>query len=160
MQNYHIEQLYQGKLEARGVQTQLTRSNGQVLIPSHYFLRPKIDWERNSVNNYGDRFEGVEVRCRPTFEAANIERTPKSTAVLGGQSTPKLKPGRHSKEVEIDKVILDLERRGLDFNAMRRKDAYERIREHAPENFGANTGIGYSDTVLQARLNRRYGPRR
>jgi hypothetical protein len=41
MQSHLIEQLYQGNLEARGVQTQPTRSNGQVLIPSHYFLGPK-----------------------------------------------------------------------------------------------------------------------
>lgn len=163
MQNHHIEQLYQGKLEARGVRTQPTRSNGQVLIPSHYFLGPKIDWEKNIVNNYGDRFEGVEVRLPPkSREAGATELHPLENQVSGlpvpqslnsapELSAPEIVPnnsskkrGPRTKKPKIMEAIAALDRQGFDLKGPC-KAYYKEVLTQLGRSSGDD---GYSDTVL------------
>jgi hypothetical protein len=157
MKQHLIEQLYQGKLEARGVQTQPARSNGQVLVPSHYFLRPKIDWERNIVNNYGDRFEGVEIRRPPkSCKAGAPELRPLEKQVSGLPDPQSLnnrpepstvssnKRGPRSKKPEIMEAIAALDRQGFDLKGPC-KAYYKEVLTQLGRSSGDD---GYSDTVL------------
>jgi hypothetical protein len=163
MKQHHIEQLYQGKLDARGVQTQPTRSNGQVSIPSHYFLQPKIDWEKNIVTKYGDRFEGVEVRQPPrlhvaggrpvgTQEQAACTLDPQSMNQVNELIAPQIaltnpssnKRGPRSKKPEIMEAIEALDRQGFDLKGPN-KPYYEAVLKQLGRSNGDD---GYSDTVL------------
>jgi hypothetical protein len=63
-------------------------------------------------------------------------------------ATPPKAPGRHSKAPEIDQAIDHLIKQGLDPGSMPRPQAYNAVKRAAAE-LGFNTGIGFSDPVIQ-----------
>lgn len=67
MQNLLIAALLNGKLKARGIQTKPTVSNSPEMIPAHFFKNIRdIKWGKDWLDNFGRRFEGVEVmRLKP-----------------------------------------------------------------------------------------------
>ena len=68
--------------------------------------------------------------------------------------------GRPSKELEIERAIDILLRRGVDLAKMPRPKAYGTVRECAASELKSDTKIGFTDPVIQRFLFRRFGARR
>jgi hypothetical protein len=66
--------------------------------------------------------------------------------------------GRPTKNAEIEAAIEALAATGIELPKLPRKDACVLIRQRAAE-LGASVEVGFSDTVIQRSLVRRYGPR-
>jgi hypothetical protein len=144
-----ISRLREGKLEAVGIKTKPQIGDGPETIPPFIFKgRPKLSWMRNAVENYGKRFEAVEV-VQP--------RDAKRTAVVDGKQNLR---GRPTRSDQIDKAITALLEGGTELANMPRKRAYETIRAYVRKTFRADAKIGFSDPVLQRHLFRRFGNRR
>jgi hypothetical protein len=115
------------------------------------FQKARVNWGKGTVENYGRKFEGVEV----STAAAHISAQPASTKDEGA----KRRVGRQSKEEEIAAAIKGLTAAGVDLQRLPRKEAYSRIKDYARTKLQANTDVGYSEAVLQRTLLRTFGPR-
>ncbi len=102
-----------------------------------------MHWGKGIVENFGQRFEGVEVR-----------RTQSKARAL---PVPQGSRGRPTKGAEIEEAIDGLIGMGVDVEKMPRPLAYRKIRDFAHQMFNANISIGYSNPVLQRHLFRRFG---
>jgi hypothetical protein len=166
-----VDRLYTGHLDAFGVEIQT--GNEPTHIPEYCFTRTAtIDWVKDTVSAFEKVFHNVRVKSKheqsdePRTETELAEPTPtqressdfRPQALPGGNTPPKA-PGRHSKAPEIDQAIDHLIKQGLDPGSMPRPQAYNAVLRAAAE-LGLNTGIGFSDPVIQRCLLRRFGPRR
>jgi hypothetical protein len=150
MQEVLRQRLYAGKLDAFGIKTKPEPGKGpQKIEPFIFKDNPKINWGKNTVENFGQKFEGIEVSRRTV--ARQISPPP----IDESKET-----GRPSKAPEIMNAIQSLVAKGIDLNAMPRALAYDKIRRFAEEELGLNTRIGYSDPVIQRCLIRSVGKRR
>jgi hypothetical protein len=85
-----------------GVQTKPHFGNDVELIPTFVFRgKPDINWNSNTVNNFGKQFETVEIRDR------NSDRSKKSIS----QPRPK-RPGRPRVDALIKEAVLKLKAAG------------------------------------------------
>jgi hypothetical protein len=75
MQEILRQRLSAGKLDAFGIKTKPELGNKPQQIPPFIFKdKPKISWGENTVENFGQRFEGVEVG-RPAQPIATLPST-------------------------------------------------------------------------------------
>jgi hypothetical protein len=150
MQNEVANKLRMSELEARGLRTKPTFGEDLETIPDFYFDRAKIDWKKNAVENFGRRFEAVEVR-RPSKR--NRADTQEITASAAADPTIEKRRGRPSAEDTIMNAIAVLANQGFDFRACGRKEGYEAIRHHLRKAH-YDVSRGFSDPVLNRFLTR------
>ena len=143
-----LEELRAGRLEASGMRVPAVNGGEIETIPPRFFdERPRISWAHNTLRNFGIEFHRLRVRVRPAAAAL-----PRSV------NNPKKGPGRPSKDDEINRTIDRALHSGIDLNAMPRKQASDHIRKLAEE-LGLSTRLGFSESVVQRVLHRRFGPR-
>ncbi|WP_456685841.1 hypothetical protein [Bradyrhizobium sp. P5_C11_2] len=148
MQSDLVEKLRMGAVEASGVRVPAISLGEVEPIPPRFFdERPRIDWGRNTLKNYGLEFHRVRVRLQPAVPSSLLPPADSS-----------MRSGRPSKEEAIERAIEHAIKEGFDLNGMPRKQAIEQIRISA-EHLGLNTRLGFSVSVVQRVLFRRFGPR-
>ena len=64
MQKSLMQKLEAGKLEACGVQSAPKQKRQLEVIPEHFFVDAKINWDGNKVTNFGVTYSAVRVRRR------------------------------------------------------------------------------------------------
>ena len=66
MQEFLLEKLRDGKLEAWGVESTPERKRELEMLPPHFFMDARISWNRNTVTSLGATYSAVQVRRRPS----------------------------------------------------------------------------------------------
>jgi hypothetical protein len=129
------QRLIAGDLVAYGVRTKPTLGSDLELVPPFLFRNPKVDLERDAIENAHHRFELIEVG-----------RLPRTVTAKSLDVRQQKKMGRPTKEVEIEGVV----RKVLaDPSAPRnRKALCDRIRELAGT-LGKSVDAGYSDSTIK-----------
>jgi hypothetical protein len=79
---------------------------------------------------------------------------------LEGAFPQRRRPGRPSKEPEIERAVDVLLGRGIDLAGMTRPSAYAAVKECAANELISNIKIGFHNSVIQRCLFRRFGARR
>ena len=148
MRDRLIKQLKDGKFEAFGVKTKPEIGLEPRKIPEFIFDSPKVRWGARTVENFGQKFEGVSVRRKIAEVAVETPGTAKPAPT-----------GRPSKAAEIEKAISMLLDCGEKLNNIPRGTAYDAIRKFAQKELNANTQRGYSNPVIQRCLVRIIGKR-
>ena len=96
-----LQKLQEGKLEAFGVQSAPKQKRQLELIPSHFFMDLKINWNANKITNFGVTYSAVRVRRRssaaPTGKASSASgdissSTPAKTADLKASEATRTSP--------------------------------------------------------------------
>jgi hypothetical protein len=149
MQRHLIRRLHDGRLEAFGVRTKPEIGREPEKIPEFIFDRPKVRWGARTIENFGQKYEGVGVRQHAAI----------AVAVQSPVKTEPPSTGRPSKAAEIEKVINLLIRRGVRLQDMPRAAAYDEIKKCAKKELKANIELGYSDPVILRCLVRTLGKR-
>jgi len=152
MQESLAQKLREGKLEACGVQSVPKQKRHLEVIPEHFFVDAKLNWDGNKVTNFGVTYSAVRVR-RPIASATMPERHEETPS-------PSKVRGRPSKTPEIERAIELLLSKGVDLAKMPRPKAYEAVRKCAAGELNSDTLIGFTDPVIQRSLFSRFGPRR
>jgi hypothetical protein len=62
MQEFLLQKLQEGKLQACGVQFAPKQLRELDIIPAHFFRRAKIDWAEDKITNFGATYGVVQVR--------------------------------------------------------------------------------------------------
>lgn len=76
MQQSLLEKLQEGKLEACGVQSSPEQRRELEVLPPHFFIDAKINWNGNKVTNFGATYGVVQVRRRSSATSrASIQDT-------------------------------------------------------------------------------------
>jgi hypothetical protein len=148
MQKHLIRQLHEGRFEAFGVMIRPEIGRQPQKIPEFIFDKPKVRWGAGTIENFGQKFEGVRVRRAVTAVASDSPIR-----------TERISTGRPSKAVEINEAIRRLKKRGVRLDNMPRDAAYDAIRKFAKNELNANIERGYSDPVIQRCLVRMIGKR-
>ena len=73
MQKSLVQKLEDGKLEACGVQSAPKQKRHLEVLPKHFFVDAKINWDGNKVTNFGVTYSSVRVR-RPLSSAATPKK--------------------------------------------------------------------------------------
>jgi hypothetical protein len=123
----------------RRVASKLPPVTGLETVPPLLFYESRAKCEAGSIENFGSRFEAIEVR--PFSKQSGL--------------TP---VGRPSRSADIEMAIEALAAEGVDLSKLPRKDAYVRIRQKAAE-LGTSVELGFSPPVVRKVLIRRFGPR-
>jgi hypothetical protein len=121
MREHLLKKLREGKLEACGVQSAPNQMRELEIIPRHFFIDAKINWNRNKVTNFRATYEIVQVRRRSsvtsqvtTEKALNVtvhasgsplvkragQGTGNVNAVLADAPTRSLAPPRDQESAE------------------------------------------------------------
>jgi hypothetical protein len=102
MKKHLLDRICSGKLEAIGVMIKPELGRQPQKIPAFIFGHsPKIQWDKNTIENFEQRFEGVEVQ-RPSGE-----KEPDKKAAV-----PVKKAGRPRVDGQIREVIRELRKEG------------------------------------------------
>jgi hypothetical protein len=144
-----LRQLRESKLEAFGVQSAPIQKRNFERIRSHFFMDAEVNWNRNSISNFG-----------VTYTAVGVCRSVSAPKIKSIASPTSLSRGRPSKASEIERAIDLLTAEGEELATMPRPDAYEAVRQCAKRSLRADVAIGFTDPVIQRVLFRRFGPRR
>lgn len=145
-----LKKIRERKLFAYGRRTLPTIGRYVERIDSDLFRSPIINFSSSTVENAGHRFEIVEIeRAKQNY----IEVEPRDI-----QPGP-YGPGRPSKAIFIEEAIEALTNRGVDISRLPRKTAYNMVRDQI-EKSGVNIDIGFSNTVIQKIIYRKYGRRK
>jgi hypothetical protein len=157
MKRWLLQKLRSGQLEAFGVMTKPELGSGPEQIPTFMFNdRPRLGRASNIVENFGRKFEGVEIR-RSVSPKAGL---PNASTAAPACVLPKItapERGRPTKTREIEQAIDGLIEQGVELSQLDRRRAIRKIKQFAREKLGAHTERGYSDPVLQRHLHRRFG---
>jgi len=151
------DQLRNNELAAIGIEH--GSDAGPAIIPEYYFLQSaKIDLDADTMQSLGKSFHEIRV-VKPTALKKLVDAVGRREEDHSSISVPKSRPGRPSKDTEIETAICALRDRGIDLNSMKRSSACEKVREYARDELGANLQIGYSDPPVQRMLVRILGKR-
>jgi hypothetical protein len=60
-----VQRLRGGSLEACGVQLPPKQGHKLEVLPAHFFIQAKINWDKNKVTSFGVTYDAVQVRRRP-----------------------------------------------------------------------------------------------
>jgi hypothetical protein len=150
MTDYLFESLRSGRLIAQGIQTKPVIGHEKKIIPEFLFEDPQIDLEKNAIENFGQRYEGVRIH-QPKGGIGSTASLPRASASLA-------RTGRPSKQGEIERAIDAVTSEGIALSQIPRKTARDMVRQKAKE-LGSNTDLGFSDPVIQRALVARFGRR-
>jgi hypothetical protein len=113
MAKYLVRQLLSGKLEAIGVMTKPDLGAGPQQIPAFIFkAEPRVNFAKNTLENFGRKFEGVEIRA-PVLTEPDVT-IPSAAISSAAISSTVAALGRPSKAEEINKAIDGLMAQGVD----------------------------------------------
>ena len=82
MQEHLLQKLRDGKLVACGVQSAPKQKRHLEVLPEHFFVDAKINWDGNKVTNFGVTYSAVRVRRRLSYvpSQSSTEKALKVTA--------------------------------------------------------------------------------
>jgi len=136
MRDSLLQKLREGKLEACGVQSAPKQKRQLEIIPEHFFVDAKINWDANKVTNFGVTYSAVRVRRRSIASISGLKAgnaladAPASSLTIPVDETPsdrpRRKPGPPSAAEEIirayDRILQKGEvKEGMTIKAIHKK---------------------------------------
>jgi hypothetical protein len=85
-----VQRLRGGNLEAWGVQLPPKQGHKLEVLPAHFFIQAKINWDKNKVTNFGVTYDAVQVRRRPYMPRTSAVKA--LNVVAGASSSAPEKP--------------------------------------------------------------------
>ena len=108
MRGHLLKKLREGKLEACGVQSAPKQMRELEVLPRHFFIGAKINWDGNKVTNFGVTYGVVLVRRRSSVTShASIQKTLNVTADASRSALAK-PAGRDTADVNTPPLTLKL----------------------------------------------------
>jgi hypothetical protein len=161
-----LRKLQAGKLEAFGVRSAPKQKRQLELIPSHFFMDAKINWEGNKVTNFGATYSTVRVRRTLVVGAGRSREEALNTAAMALASTPaklvpellsdisRRKPGPPSAAQEVIAAYESMLQNGDVRQGMTIKAIYQKllpILERNSTMFPNGRGLAYSSIARHLR---------
>jgi hypothetical protein len=153
-----LRQLIEEKLEAWGIQTKPRAKKGPEKIPPYFFSGdPKVAWPKDSVENFGRRYEGVRVGRIQIADPPPQEAMPRAGTAPEmpfAQATPeprahasRKKPGPKSARDTIIQKYNELKAQGRLRNCRTLKEIYHILQPILAKDtatFPRGRGLAYS----------------
>jgi hypothetical protein len=90
MREHLLQKLREGKLEACGVQSTPKQRRDLEVLPEHFFVDAKINWDGNKVTNFGVTYSAVRVRQRSSVTSqASTEKALNAPADVSSSALAK-----------------------------------------------------------------------
>jgi hypothetical protein len=166
MQESLLQKLRDGKLEACGVQSIPKQKRQLEIIPEHFFVDAKINWNGNRVTNFGATYGAVGVRRRSTGSVSGrneeagrtLSVAPTSILTKPADETPsetsRRKPGPPSAAEEVIAAYDRMLQKGEVKEGMTIKAIYKKLLPGLQRNtalFPNGRGLAYSSIARHLR---------
>jgi hypothetical protein len=139
-----LQRLRDGNLEACGVQLPPKQVHELEVLPAHFFMQAKINWDGNKVTNFGVTYNAVQVRRRPLVPGASVAKTLNVSTDLSSDAVEK---PTAPKTGEATTNPADPQSGGLKRLADQERGAADRQRPGPPS--GASAVIAAFNQLLQ-----------
>jgi hypothetical protein len=153
-----LRKLREEKLEAWGVESSPARKRELEMLPSHFFMDAKINWNGNKVTNFGVTYSAVTVRRRSTGTPKALSTSanaPPEVPAKPAQQEPiegqRRKPGPKSVRGEVVATYSELLQKGILKETMTVAEIHQKIYPALKKIFPNERGLAYSSIARHLR---------
>jgi hypothetical protein len=163
MQESLMQKLAAGRLEACGVQSAPKQKRNLEVIPDHFFVDAKINWDENKVTNFGVTYSAVRVRRRSSAISqvatekmllAPPDVSSSALAKPGDQESSEAqrrKPGPRSVAGEVIAAYRELLQKGVLKETMTVAEIHQKLFPVLKKIFPNERGLAYSSVARHLR---------